>query len=70
MKDIKDKVIQGVICDSLTYVIIGRELDRYGQGISSKPIKGLLSLSCGTASDIAARTLAPYVEEYLGQRWF
>ena len=33
----------------------------------TKPIKGIISLSAGGTTDIVARTLAPYMEEYLGQ---
>jgi len=37
------------------------------QDYPTKPIKGLIPLSAGGTSDIVARTLAPYMEEYLGQ---
>lgn len=37
------------------------------QEYPTKPIKGLIPLSAGGTSDIVARTLAPYMEEYLGQ---
>jgi len=33
----------------------------------TKPIKGIISLSAGGTTDIVARTLAPFMEEYLGQ---
>ena len=33
----------------------------------TKPIKGIISLSAGGTTDVVARTLAPYMEEFLGQ---
>ncbi len=69
MEDIKDEVIQGVIGDSLTYVIIGRVLGYYGLGISYQTHKGFSSFinrnsftyCCSNFSSIYGRIFRPTI---------
>jgi tripartite-type tricarboxylate transporter receptor subunit TctC len=48
-------------------LLVGRLAIGAQEEYPTKPVKGIISLSAGGTTDIVARTLAPYMEEYLGQ---
>ena len=51
----------------LLLIIVGLAGIGIAKEYPTKPIKGIISLSAGGTTDIVARTLAPYMEKYLGQ---
>jgi len=51
----------------LLFLLFLSSLSVIAQEYPTKPIKSLIPLSAGGTSDIVARALAPYMEEYLGQ---